>query len=496
MGSGNVRLDARDGLGPVHRRVHRSGLLPRIGRSGPVAAALAILAIALLGAGEARGQALPPLPPVLPPPTTPPPTLPPAVPSTPGDPALPAGTSTSPADASSGVVPFSGPLTDERDLRGSSPASRGIQLSPWLTAHPFARFSAHYESNIFRSVEDPVSDGVLESQAGIVLTIRPGPRLSASVGYSIAQRTYVDDSELSGTDHRAFVALGHRTRRVELTLRGSAAYLFRPIDPRLDTNDDGVADSEGGVRQLDANALASLLVRLSRRFAVRGEGQLTYADYTPDDEENEAIERFDHQGWTGRGILEVSITRTISALGGAEVRDLLYTSDQAIAPDLRVYGVFVGGAVRGPVLEGELRIGYEQSSVLKARLDPDPDEPGGPLLALRLGWQATPRTLVALEATRRIEFSTGISSQVASRLLLEVRQGLTRTVDVFGRIGWELRQSDAQDDLYTYRLGAGISWRILDWLTVGSDAGWDRFERGSNDPADALRIGCWVMLAP
>lgn len=484
----------------MHRRVHRMVPLPRIGRPGPVATALAILTIALLGAGEVRGQTVPPLPPVLPGgpggPAVPPPTLPPLVPSTPGDPALPGGTSTAPADASSAVVPFSGPLTDARDLRGSSPASRGIQLSPWLSAHPYARFSAHYESNVFRSVEDPVADGILEAQAGIVLTIRPGPRLSASVGYSIAQRTYIDNSELSGTDHRAFATLGYRTRRIELSIRGSIAYLFRPIDPRLDTDDDGIADSGGGMRQLDANGLASLLVRLSRRFAVRGEGQLTYADYTPDDEENEAIERFDHQGWTGRGILEVAITRTVSALAGAEVRDLLYTSDQAIAPDLRVFGVFAGGVVRGRLIEGELRVGYEQSAILEARQDPDPDELGGPTLALRLGWQATPLTLVSFEASRRIEFSTGISSQIASRLLLEVRQGLTRTVDVFGRIGWELREGQDQDDLYTYRLGAGISWRILDWLTVGSDAGWDRFERGSLDPADSFRIGCWVMVAP
>ena len=37
--------------------------------------------------------------------------------------------------------------------------------------------------------------------------------------------------------------------------------------------------ADGELRVEVANALASLLVRLSRRFAVRGEGQLTYADY-------------------------------------------------------------------------------------------------------------------------------------------------------------------------------------------------------------------------
>jgi hypothetical protein len=367
----------------------------------------------------------------------------------------------------------------------------GIRLSPWLEVQPWARLGATYDSNVFRSAFDERDDVLCELGGGIE-AVAKSRHFSAGAGYTINRRTYLTESGLDSFDHLLHAELGAREIGLleEARAGGSLVIETRPADPRLQ-GDGGVVDRTSA----DLDGAATL--RIVRWWAVRAEGDLTYEDQEPSDPIDASLERFDHEGWAGRGILDLRPRQNLSFLAGAEVRDLIYTNEeQAVAPDLRVVGGFVGGEVRGRRLSAELRLGWEEAEVLKERGDPRASAPRGPTMLLRLGWQATRLTLVSLEAQRHIDFSTTNSSQTTTSLGAELRQSLSRTVALELRLGWEQRDPEIGSTLNVVRAGVGVGWRVLEWLSVGGEVGWDHWRRSQDDEVDAFRVGAWVMVAP
>lgn len=473
---------------------------PGCGRFAP----WALLLLALLP-GQVAAQDLPPLPP-LPPidplEPAPPPSEPPPVAPAPAD-IPPATTETPPltpvVDAPAGtlVPPGTGqaalPSTmRDPDIRGDLPRGDGLRLHPRVVLRPYLRLAAVYDDNVFRTAADEQDDWLLEARTGVDLDLALRRNVRAGVGYSFGYRTYVDESDLNGIDHRGHANLGMELKRIDLRLAGHWSRLDRPFNPRV-TEGLGL-DAAGQLRRQNLDGLASVRVRLTDHFAVRGEGQLYTEEYRTLDGP-EGVEAFDNRGWAGRGILDWMVNRRISLLLGAEMREIIYTNEAAIAPDLRIYGGFGGVEARLRRLELQLRLGYAVSEVTKTRLDPDPSEPSGFTAALRAVWKPLRFTEVLAELSRRIDVSTTAQSEVDTRFGVEVRQGITREVALFLRAAYEHHDRTRGPTLHVFRVSGGPSWRPLPWLTLGVEAGWTGW-RSSGQDVDGTTVAVWVMFAP
>lgn len=457
--------------------------------------------ILALTAAPAVGQEAPPLPP-LPPiaPLEPAPT-PPAAPPPPAE-TPPTATEAPPPDAAEAPPP--GPLPPpataaaapstmrDPDLRADLPRGDGLRPHPRVVLRPYLRLAAVHDDNIFRTPTSEDEDWILEARTGVDLDLALRRNVAASVGYSFGHRTYADEGDLSGTDHRGRAALTMELKRVDLRLAGTWSRLDRPFDPRV-TQALGLPDG-GQLRRQNFDGLAALRVRLTEHFAVRGEGHLTSEEYRSLDGP-EGVEAFDNRGWIARGMVDWMVDRRISLLLGAEVREIVYTNEAAIAPDLRIHGGFVGVEARLRRLDLQLRLGYEAATVTRTRLDPDPPEPEGPTAALRAVWRPLRMTEVLAELSRRVDVSTTAQSEIDTRFGVELRQGLTRQVAFYVRAAYEHHDRTRGSTLHVFRLQGGPSWRPLDWLTLGLDVGWTGW-RSSGSEVDATTVGVWVMFAP
>lgn len=390
-------------------------------------------------------------------------------------------------------APFTPPATSELgsphnapDPVRALPAGVGLRLGRSISLSPYYRGAFFYDSNVFRSSDqDAIEDVELTNTVGIDLTV-VRRRLELEAGYAATRREYVDQG-LDTTEHRARVRLALAGRTLSTRLRADAALLSRIDNPQF--------ANQATVDRYVYDVGAALAIRLTRTLSLVPEVFGSMEDYQDED--------FDFADFTTFGtnvLFAITPRGRVTFFVGGGVRDQLYTDDDAIAPDLRIFSVITGAEVKFlRSLTGQVRLGYDTSQILERRdFAEDEDPPSGMVGYVNLRWQALRSTAFTLDASRQITFTTSSSPIFTTRFACGVEQGLLPNLVVFGRASYE-QQDPVEGDLNEFSsifLTAGTSWELRSWLQLGAAVSYlTRASRATTDgDFDVLRAGAFLTL--
>lgn len=388
-------------------------------------------------------------------------------------------------------APFTPPATSElggpqagADPVRALPTGVGLRLGRNISLSPYYRGAIFYDSNVFRDEDDPAEDVEVTNTVGIDLTI-VRRRLELEAGYAATRREYIDLGQ-DTTEHRARLRLARVGRDLALRLRADAAVLSRPQDPRFDqvSVDRHVYDVGG-----------ALALRLTRTLSLVPEVFGSVQDFRDVD-----FDYADNVSYGTNVLVSITPRGRITLFVGGGARELIYTDDSAIAPDLRIFSVFTGVELRFlQSFTGAVRVGYDWSEIIDRRAFPDDeDPPSGLVTSANLRWQALRGTAFTLDASRQIGFTTGRSPVFTTRVGVGVEQALLPGLAVFARASYDDIDpvEDDQADFSSVFLSGGVAWSYRPWLQLSGGASYLARSAGSSGDGDfdVLRVGAALTL--
>lgn len=363
---------------------------------------------------------------------------------------------------------------------------RGLRLGNGIALSPFYRGGVFYDSNVFRApAELAVDDIELTNALGIDLAIIR-PALTLEVGYVANHRAFLENSDITALEHRARLSFAAVGPVVSGRLRADVAWLERPDDPRF---------ARGSVKRTIYDLGGVLSIGLTRTIALQPEAFANYQEFR-----TERMAFADNASYGGNLLVALSPRAPVTVLAGVGYRELNYTHDDAVAPDLRIFSL-IGGVELHLLrtLTGQARVGYDWSEVTERRNYPaEADPPSGLTAAVNLRWEALRTTALSLEILRQIDFGTTTSPVFLTRATLGVEQALPLRLGLAVRASYEEIDAVAglRDRITGYMLAGGIGWSPRPWVQVGVQGSHLIREGGGGTRGDfdVTRIGVMLTL--
>lgn len=372
-------------------------------------------------------------------------------------------------------------LADRRDVE-----ERGLRLNKWLVLAPVLRFEAAYDDNVFRARSnstDPEEDDIeLIGSMGLTLVARPVRELYLSLSYALLYRTFASESGVNSLDHFVRLNGSWTTRRFGVGTSLTVAKLNRPDDPRF-----------GGaqVERLAVEGQFTGQVQITRRVGLRAEETVQVFDY-------DNVDALDQLALGVNLLVTVQAARPLTLLAGAGVRELRYTSSDAVNPDLRLFSPLVGAELRlSQRLTFTLRLGYEIGQITDDRGQTGLDAPSGPVITAAAAWEPNLRWRFSAELTRQITTAVVGSSQTSTRFGVEARRRFGPRISVYARGGVELQEpQNSNDDLTAFNGEVGADWRLKDWLTLGTYVSYLSSDSDARGDFEVMRAGVSLTFTP